>query len=136
MILYTGGTFGMEDSPVGFTNKKGYLLNVILSNKTFYDKEYSEAQQDSEKHGLKCYYSPETTKGKRLKYCFHEYEELIDSSQIHISDFKRIAKSIEVYYDSFDAFIIIHGTDTMDYTASVLSFMLENLRKPVIITGS
>lgn len=47
-----------------------------------------------------------------------------------------IAYSIECFYDRYDGFVVLHGTDTMAYTASALSFMLENLRKPVVITGS
>ena len=51
-------------------------------------------------------------------------------------DWDRIASDIEQRYDSFDGFVVLHGTDTMSYTASALSFMLENLDKPVILVGS
>ena len=51
-------------------------------------------------------------------------------------DWAKIAKDIRNYYTLFDSFVILHGTDTMAYTASALSFMLENLGKTVIITGS
>lgn len=47
-----------------------------------------------------------------------------------------MARAIEENFDRFDGFVVLHGTDTMSYTASALSFMLENLHKPVIITGS
>lgn len=53
-----------------------------------------------------------------------------------MEDWIRIAEDIERNYDFYDAFIVLHGTDTMAYTASALSFMLENLGKPVILTGS
>ena len=65
-----------------------------------------------------------------------EFEDLIDSSNIMVSDWVKIAKTIEENYKSYDAFIVLHGTDTMAYTASALSFMLENLNKTVVITGS
>jgi len=65
-----------------------------------------------------------------------EFEELIDSSNMMISDWIKISKTIEENYKRFDGFIVLHGTDTMAYTASALSFMLENLNKTVVITGS
>lgn len=60
----------------------------------------------------------------------------IDSSDMNQSGWAQIAKAIEDNYDKYDGFVVLHGTDTMAYTASALSFMLENLSKPVIITGS
>lgn len=65
-----------------------------------------------------------------------EFDELLDSSNISIPDWVRIAKTIESNYKKYDGFIVIHGTDTLAYTASALSFMLENLNKTVILTGS
>jgi len=65
-----------------------------------------------------------------------EFEELIDSSNMMISDWVKIAKTIEENYNYYDGFIVLHGTDTMAYTASALSFMLENLNKTVVVTGS
>ena len=69
-------------------------------------------------------------------YTIHEYQPLIDSSNMSVAIWNRIAGDIEKYYDAYDGFVIFHGTDTMAYTASALSFMLENLSKPVILTGS
>jgi L-asparaginase len=60
----------------------------------------------------------------------------IDSSDINLSHWTAMAKMIEDSYNDYDGFVILHGTDTMAYTASALSFMLENLAKPVVITGS
>jgi lysophospholipase len=65
-----------------------------------------------------------------------EFENLIDSSNITSKEWVEMATKIEEYYEQYDAFIILHGTDSMGYTASALSFMLENLGKTVIITGS
>ena len=61
---------------------------------------------------------------------------LIDSSDMTPADWQRIAEDIKGNYDKYDGFVILHGTDTMSFTASALSFMLEDLHKPVIITGS
>lgn len=65
-----------------------------------------------------------------------EFENPIDSSSMNPEHWQEIARVIEDNYDKYDGFVILHGTDTMAYTASALSFMLENLDKPVIITGS
>ena len=66
----------------------------------------------------------------------HQFSEPLDSSDVGPEEWKEIAQLIEKNYHSFDGFLILHGTDTMAYTASALSFMLKNLRKPVILTGS
>jgi len=69
-------------------------------------------------------------------YQIKEYQPLLDSSNMRLDDWNRIASDIANEYNNFDGFVIFHGTDTMAYTASALSFMLENLAKPVIVTGS
>ena len=70
------------------------------------------------------------------KYEFHELSPLLDSSNMAVAEWNRIGEKIAELYDDYDGFVILHGTDTMAYTASSLSFMLENLSKPVILTGS
>ncbi|ORZ21234.1 asparaginase-domain-containing protein [Absidia repens] len=80
--------------------------------------------------------TPISLYGKRIRYSILEYDPLLDSCNMTMEDWVRIAKDIEVNYAYFDAFIVLHGTDTMAYTASALSFMLEELGKTVIITGS
>lgn len=65
-----------------------------------------------------------------------QFEQPIDSSSMNPTHWTEIVKIIEKNYDAYDGFVVLHGTDTMAYTASALSFMLENLTKPVIITGS
>lgn len=65
-----------------------------------------------------------------------QFNPPIDSSDMDIHHWQQIARSIAENYDKYDGFVVLHGTDTMAYTASALSFMLENLQKPVIITGS
>lgn len=66
-------------------------------------------------------------------FCF---DPLIDSSNMNPAFWIKLAETIEENYEKYDGFVVLHGTDTMAYTASVLSFMLENLNKPVIFTGS
>ncbi len=66
----------------------------------------------------------------------HEFQPLLDSSDMVPADWLRIARAIEEHYEDVDGFVVLHGTDTLAYTASALSFMLEGLGKPVILTGS
>jgi L-asparaginase len=66
----------------------------------------------------------------------HEYAHLIDSAEAQPRDWHAIAADIAARYDAYDGFVVIHGTDTMAYTASALSFALAGLRKPVIVTGA
>ena len=80
--------------------------------------------------------TPMTPFGKRIRFKVLEYETLIDSSNIEVSDQIKIAQSIYDNYKLYDGFVVCHGTDTMSYTASILSFMLENLSKTVVLTGS
>ncbi|KAK0210996.1 L-asparaginase [Desarmillaria ectypa] len=72
---------------------------------------------------------------KSIRYAILEWNPLLDSSNIEIDDWIRIASEIELNY-SFDAFVVLHGTDTMAYTSSALSFLLEDLGKTVVVTGA
>ncbi len=110
-ILYTGGTIGMIESRKGYIPKRGYLESKL-----------KEIMKDKE-HLIG-------------KYDIHEYHPLSDSANIKPKDWLKMANTIRNVYHKYDAFIIIHGTDTMAYTASALAYIFENLSKPVIITGS
>lgn len=66
----------------------------------------------------------------------HTMPKLIDSSNVTPADWRNLAELIKQKYSDYDGFVVLHGTDTMSYTASALSFMLENLSKPVVFTGS
>ncbi len=65
-----------------------------------------------------------------------EFSPLLDSSDITVNEWNKIGKVIEANYEKYDGFVVLHGTDTMAYSASALSFMLENLNKPVVFTGA
>ncbi|MCC8119711.1 MAG: type I asparaginase [Bacteroidales bacterium] len=110
LIIYTGGTIGMiEDAETKVL--KPFDFTHLMEN---------------------------VPKVKMLDYEIEniQFDPPIDSSDMNISHWQEIARAIADNYDRFDGFVVLHGTDTMAYTASALSFMLENLRKPVIITGS
>lgn len=114
-IVYTGGTIGMERSDRGYVPMLGSLQRKM--------NEIRELNPD-----LKPEIMPD--------YQINEYNPLLDSSNMEPADWLVIADDIKKNYDKYDGFIVLHGTDTMAYTASALSFMLEGLEKPVIFTGS
>jgi 60kDa lysophospholipase len=70
-----------------------------------------------------------------FRYAVLEFEPLLDSSSIDSKGWAEIAQTIFRNYKLFDGFVVLHGTDSLAYTASALSFMLQNLGKPVILTG-
>ncbi|KAF8891218.1 L-asparaginase [Infundibulicybe gibba] len=78
---------------------------------------------------------PGDTGSRSIRYAVLEWNPLLDSSNMDIQDWIRIATEIELNY-TFDAFVVLHGTDTMSYTSSALSFLLEDLGKTVILTGA
>ncbi|XP_014226538.1 L-asparaginase isoform X1 [Trichogramma pretiosum] len=134
LVLYTGGTIGMV------RNREGVLVplaNAFVKNLRRYpnlhDKEYAE-KRFGEMGPLAL---PITdTDSRRITYNVVEYSPLCDSSNMKMSDWMKIARDIEASYEHFDGFVVLHGTDTLSYTASALSFMLEALGKIVILTGS
>lgn len=80
--------------------------------------------------------TPVSTYKQRVRYCVYEFDELLDSSSIDSRGWTQIATTIYRNYELFDGFVILHGTDSLAYTSSALSFMLQDLGKPVILTGS
>lgn len=64
------------------------------------------------------------------------FDEPVDSSDMDTTDYVKLANLIEEHFEQYDGFVVLHGSDTMSYTASVISFMFENLKKPIIFTGS
>lgn len=110
-ILSTGGTISMHKTAHGYAPEPGFLEKSMAK-------------------------LPELKNHDMPHYTVHEYEKPIDSSNMTLDDWCQMGKYIEKYYNEYDGFVILHGTDTMAYSASALSFMLENLNKPVILTGS
>lgn len=110
LIIYTGGTIGMIEDPKMHTLKP-FDFSHLMEN---------------------------VPKVKMLDYQIDNYQfhPLIDSSDMSIAHWQQMARIIDRNYADYDGFVVLHGTDTMAYTASALSFMLEGLSKPVIITGS
>ncbi|KAH6925690.1 hypothetical protein HPB50_008563 [Hyalomma asiaticum] len=136
LVLYSGGTIGMvRDCEGGVLRPMPQVLeNRLRTFPQLHDAEYSSTHfTDPNKPPLVL---PCTGDPNRVVYTIYEYDPLLDSSNATMDDWVRIALDIRAYYEQFDGFVVLHGTDTMAYTASALSFMLENLGKSVIITGS
>lgn len=110
LLIYTGGTIGMKENPLS-----GALAPV----------DFSEIEREV----------PELHKFN-VELETITFSPVIDSSNITVECWVTLATIIEENYERFDGFVVLHGTDTMSYTASALSFMLSGLAKPVVFTGS
>jgi len=111
LILNTGGTISSVKTDRGYEPMLGYVQSALTKIPALAHRDMPD-------------------------YIIREYQPLLDSSNMTVSEWNRIAADIAYEYLNYDGFVIFHGTDTMAYTASALSFMLENLGKPVILTGS
>ncbi|CAI5449974.1 unnamed protein product [Caenorhabditis angaria] len=135
LVLYTGGTIGMKSTDGVYCPVAGYLPEVIRDIPPLNDRQYIEANYAQV--AVRPYSLPPVRHmKKRVVYWIVEYEPLLDSCDMTFDDWIRIASDIKKAYHNYDGFVVLHGTDTLAYTASALSFMMENLGKPVIITGS
>ena len=101
-----------------------------------YDKFYDADKAQELNLPFDTLITPLTPYKKRIRFKVFEMEKLIDSSNITVEDQLNIAQIIFDNYKNFDGFVVCHGTDTMAYTSSLLSFILENLNKTVVVTGS
>ena len=110
LVIYTGGTIGMVTNPA-----TGALTPVELVR-------LNERLPEIDRLGA--------------ELTFYSFEQPIDSSDMTPAVWVRLAQIVAAHYEAFDGFVILHGTDTMAYTASALSFLLEGLNKPVLLTGA
>jgi L-asparaginase len=110
LLIYTGGTIGMGKNPISHALEPLDFNHLVSSMPEF---KLIEAHVD-----------------------VFQFTPPIDSSDISPEKWAHLVRIITDNYANYDGFVILHGTDTMAYTASALSFMLENLTKPVILTGS
>ena len=110
-IAYTGGTIGMNRTRGGYHPVGGYLQEQMRE-------------------------MPELRHPSMPSFTVHQYDPLLDSANMTPREWVKIARDIAANYARYDGFVVLHGTDTMAYTASALPFMLRALAKPVIITGS
>jgi L-asparaginase len=114
-ILYTGGTFGMRNTSSGLMPSTWEeIIDYLpaIKNQTFFH-----------------YFS-------EISFTFETLEPVIDSSDITPDIWNSLAHKVAMNYETHDGFIILHGTDTLAYTASALSFIFQNLSKPIVLTGA
>ena len=110
LLIYTGGTIGMvKDYETGAL--RAYKFESLMDNIPELD------QLDCRIEGV-------------------SFDRPLDSSDMQPENWARLAELIELHYETYDGFVVLHGSDTMSYSASALSFMLNGLQKPVIFTGS
>ncbi len=110
LLIYTGGTIGMIKNPITKALQAFDFEKLLL--------------HIPELHQLEC------------DITSISYEHPIDSSNMNVSHWKELGDIIHARYDDYNGFVILHGSDTMAYTGSALSFMFEHLTKPIIFTGS
>lgn len=110
LIIYTGGTIGMV------RDKQTGALHAVTGPELYEHIPFLDKME----HRIE----------------FYSFDPLMDSSNMGPNHWKELVTVIGEKYEQFDGFVVLHGSDTMAYTASALSFMLENLNKPVILTGS
>lgn len=130
----------MKRSSNGFVPARGFLESCLARRPSFNDgSELGELPLIAE-NGMeqphRSLRTPISTYEKHVRYAVYEFDELLDSSSIDVKGWTNIAETIERNYRAFDAFVVLHGTDSLAYTCSALSFILQNLGKPVILTGS
>lgn len=110
-VIYTGGTLGMQKTPQGYQPVANYL--------------------EAELRQL-----PLISAAEMPDFTVIEYAPLLDSSDMQPQDWQRIATDIHQHFDAYDGFVVLHGTDTMAYTAAALCYLLPNISKPVVLTGA
>ncbi|MFN5443372.1 MAG: asparaginase [Crocinitomicaceae bacterium] len=110
LIIYTGGTIGMVNDP-----NSGMLTAFDFDN---------------------LYHQIPELKRLNVQLQTISFDKPVDSSEMNPSYWKQIATNVFDSYNDYDGFVVLHGSDTMAYTATALSFMLQGLKKPVILTGS
>ncbi len=111
LIIYTGGTVGMKKTEQGYTPAPGFLAEVMNL-------------------------IPDMSREDFPSWDLYEMSPLLDSSNMAVREWNAIASVIYENYEKYEGFVVLHGTDTMAYTASALSFILSGLDKPVVLTGS
>jgi len=111
LVLYTGGTIGMVKSEGGYVPASGTLQTLMDERPSFRADDVPD-------------------------YDVYEFDPPLDSANMTPNDWLRIAEAIQERYEAYDGFLVVHGTDTMAFTASALSFMLHPLDKPVVLTGA
>ena len=111
LIIYTGGTIGMTRTENGYAPQSGQFRRAMEAIPDLYAEQMP-------------------------RWDMLEMDPLLDSSNMTVREWNKIAQLVADHYDTYDGFVVLHGTDTMAYTAAALSYLIQNNAKPVVITGS
>ena len=131
----------MQDSPDGLVPTRDFVENLLRPSPDFNDRSLHESTTVFNENGgvgaaITLRAPPRNDTSPTYKYSVFEFAELIDSSSMDGGHWNLILKCLKLNWNDFDAFVVLHGTDTLAYTASILAFMLGQLDKTVIVTGS
>nr|POF07050.1 60 kda lysophospholipase [Quercus suber] len=157
LLILAGGTICMQASPDGYVTTKGLLGKCLAGHEAFDDGSRPQAAQIVDENGQlragdasfvlpgkdllsssssSSSSSDGTAASAKVHYTAFEFETLIDSSSADAKYWNTIARCIAANYAAFNGFVVLHGTDTLAFAASALSFALHPVRKPVVLTGS
>ncbi|KAF2483544.1 Asparaginase/glutaminase, partial [Neohortaea acidophila] len=142
LVLISGGTICMQDSIDGLIPTRNFAQNLMIPNLDFHQGSKVGAtpviNEDGKPTNAVTLQSPNRARLNHEDYdcSILEFQELIDSSSMDGSHWTKIATTLQANWHAFDAFVVLHGTDTLAYTASILSFVLGDVDKTVIVTGS
>ncbi|KAJ9455933.1 L-asparaginase [Diplonema papillatum] len=128
LVLYASGAVGLKKDGQGYyVPAKSSLRSALKTLPMLHDPDAPQSNAEL--------ITPASYYGKRVKYDVREYDPLMDSSSMDMHDWIKLAQDIVDNYEHYDGFVIVHGIDTMTYSASALSFLLEHIGKTVIFTG-
>ncbi|MBR9920894.1 MAG: asparaginase [Bacteroidetes bacterium] len=120
-VLYTGGTIGMAGSPLKPLSPEKFA--ALVASQPGFSQDTLTVQLEEDKPTV-------------IDYTLKSFKTPLDSSSMTPEDWVTIAEDLLDNYEGFDGLVVLHGTDTMAFTASALSFLMEGLDKPVVVTGS
>ncbi|KAI7696782.1 asparaginase-domain-containing protein [Hortaea werneckii] len=134
-----GGMGGLQERMRA--QARGFLKQCLGPRPSFNDGSYPEPLEiitsaHGQRKAVQSLRTPLSSYGRRVRYCVLEFDDLLDSSSVDARSWDQIARIIQQNYALFAGFVVLHGTDSLAYTSSALSFMLQNLAKPVILTGA
>ena len=145
-LILAGGSICMEPSPDGYIPTKGQLLSKCLASSPRFNDSFAPKlcpipnivdDTGTARLADASYVLPVTSPNEsRVRYTAFEFHKPIDSCAADAHYWNTLASCIVANYNSFSGFVVLHGTDTLSYAASALSFLLHPLSKPVVLTGS
>ena len=135
LVVYASGCIGMKPSTEvnktqarEYVPSKRYIHQLFRDTAKLHDPTESSARDEE-------FVTPLSYYGKRVRYDLREIDPIMESSAMDMHDWVKLSNEITESYSQYDGFVILHGSDTMEYTAAALTFILEHIGKTVIFTG-